>query len=83
MLTKSLEIDISVYGELHSATAISYDNLGGLYSDLGDHQKAMEMLTKSLENTHISLRRAALSHGDFLQQPRDSSTLTWETTRRR
>ena len=28
MLTKSLEISLSVYGEQHSATATSYNNLG-------------------------------------------------------
>ena len=38
--------------------------------DLGDHQKAIEALIKVPGNTHISLWRAALSYGDFLQQPR-------------
>ena len=49
MLTKSLEISLSVYGEQHLATVTPYNNLGHLYSKLGDHQKAIEMLTKSLE----------------------------------
>ena len=42
MLTKSLEIKLSVYGEQHSATAASYNNLGLL--TLTYHQKAIEML---------------------------------------
>ena len=47
ILTKSLEIRLSVYGEQHSTTATSYNNLGHLYRNLGDHRKAIEMFTKS------------------------------------
>ena len=70
MLTKSLEIEISVYGEQHSATAISYNNLGQLYSKLRRPSKSHGDAHQVTRNKTVCLRRAALSHGGFLQQPR-------------
>ena len=48
-LGKALEIDLTVHGDKHSKTAVSYSSLGLAYKALGDAKKAVEYLDKALE----------------------------------
>ena len=45
----TLEIIKFIYGESHSETATSYENLASVYLSLGEHQKALDDHLKSLE----------------------------------
>lgn len=46
---KALEIRLSLFGNEHSDTADSYNNIGGTYTGLGNHQRALEYQEKALE----------------------------------
>ena len=46
---KSLDIKLSLYGELHPSIAISYTNLGRLYLEQNDYDSAISYFQKSLE----------------------------------
>lgn len=46
--TKSLDINLKVYGESHPNVARDYNNLGSAWFQLGDAQKAIAYFTKAL-----------------------------------
>ena len=48
-LNKALEINKEFYGERHPAVAVSYDNIGFMFSCQGKYSKALECYKKSLE----------------------------------
>ena len=52
---KAWEIKKDVLGENHPDTAISYNNIGVVYYNLGDYDKALEYYNKALE-----IRKAVL-----------------------
>lgn len=58
---KALEIRRKVYGEQHGDTATSYNNLGTVYSDLGQHSLAKQQHEKALE---IERKVYGEQHGD-------------------
>ena len=46
--TNALDIREKVLGKEHPYTAVSYSNIGGAYSKMGDYPKALEFYTKAL-----------------------------------
>ncbi len=48
-LTHALELRKKLFGEKHPAVALSYNNVGGTWGALGNHQKALEMQSHALE----------------------------------
>ena len=47
-LNKALEIKLDIYGDDHIKTSNVYDNLGGVYKDLGKPKKALKFYKKAL-----------------------------------
>ena len=52
---KSLSLRKKVLGEEHPYTADSYNNIGTIYDDLGEHEKALEYYQKALDIRKIVL----------------------------
>ncbi|MBK9367396.1 MAG: tetratricopeptide repeat protein [Deltaproteobacteria bacterium] len=49
MQTRALDLRRELLGERHPDTATSYNNVGGTWSALGEHRKALEMQTRALD----------------------------------
>ena len=51
MYESCLKMQYAIYGEecAHPDIAISLNNLGGVYGDLGKHEEAMKMYERSIE----------------------------------
>ena len=43
-----MEICEKILGQEHPSTATSYNNIGGVYDNLGDYDKALEYYSKAL-----------------------------------
>jgi preprotein translocase subunit SecA/nephrocystin-3 len=61
---KSLAIRNSLFGENHADVAQSYESIGMIYGELGDHHKALEYEQKSLA---IRLNLFGDYHADVAQ----------------
>jgi tetratricopeptide (TPR) repeat protein len=48
-LPQALEIQRQLFGEQHSDTARSLNNIGGTYADLGNYTEALKYQEKALE----------------------------------
>ncbi len=46
---KTLKINEKILGEEHPSTAISYNNLAGIYETMGEYKKAELLYLKSLK----------------------------------
>ena len=49
MYQQSLKIRLAIFGETHPDVALSYNNIGSVYSSQGDYVKALEMYQRSLK----------------------------------
>ena len=47
-LKKSLAIDLKIHGDKHPSTGLSYNNLGSVWSNIGEYDKAIKSHEKSL-----------------------------------
>ena len=75
---RALEIYRKVLGEEHPSTAISFDNLAGLYQAKGDYERALEWKEQAgaIENRRLSLM---LTSGSERQKQAYISTLNGST----
>lgn len=67
-LMKASETRIKITGEVHPDIAIAYDNVGGIYKDLGDYKMALEYQEKALR---IRLSVFGENHHDVAQSYRN------------
>ena len=67
---KALKIWLQVLGENHPDVATSYNNIGFVYNNLGEYDKALEFHQKALKIRLSGPRRKPSRCGHKLQQYR-------------
>ena len=57
--SKALDLRLKLYGEKHTYLISVYNNLGNVYSDLGEYQKAITFYEEALSCKGVESRRAS------------------------